>query len=194
VQHQGPSKHGKNKGELSLYEKFNTKRGGRTIVIEPILPETTRTGCYIIANKVMRSYYKGECTLYALSVADFCTNGAMFNWCSYLLEELLMTCEKARDKGGTFTYGNLLVAFTMFKWKPPVGRQPAIPGKVRMVKMFEPWQSRPDLENTAFNTTTFSKWYNGLIDATQIFCIPRELLNCNTRNIAFSMNWHHTFV
>jgi hypothetical protein len=25
---QGPNKHGNKKGELSLYEKFNTKRGG----------------------------------------------------------------------------------------------------------------------------------------------------------------------
>jgi hypothetical protein len=121
---QGPDKHGKKKGELSLYEKFNTKRGGRTTVIEPILPETVWTGCYIIANKVMRSYYKGECTLDALSVADFCTQGAVFNWCSFLLEELLVACEEAQEKGGTFTYGYLLVAFTMLKWKPPVGRQP----------------------------------------------------------------------
>jgi hypothetical protein len=120
---QGPGKHGKKKGELSLYEKFNTKRGGCTTVIEPILPETVQTGCYIIANKVMRSYYKGECTLDALSVADFCANGAVFNWCSYLLEELLVACEEAQEKGGTFTYGYLLVAFTMFKWKPPMGRQ-----------------------------------------------------------------------
>jgi hypothetical protein len=37
---QGLGKHGKKKGELRLYEKFNTKRGGCTIVIEPILPET----------------------------------------------------------------------------------------------------------------------------------------------------------
>jgi hypothetical protein len=37
---QGPSKHGKKKGEPNLYEKFNTKRGGCTKFIEPILPET----------------------------------------------------------------------------------------------------------------------------------------------------------
>ena len=66
---QGPRKHGKKKGELSLYDKFNTKRGGRTTVINPILPETVMMGCYIISNKVMRSYYKGECTLYTLLVA-----------------------------------------------------------------------------------------------------------------------------
>jgi hypothetical protein len=87
---QGPGKHGKKKGKLSMYEKFNTKRGGRTTVIKPILPETVRTGCYIIANKVMRSYDKGKCTLDVLSVVEFCANGAMFNWCSYMLEELLV--------------------------------------------------------------------------------------------------------
>jgi hypothetical protein len=39
-----------------------------------------------------------------------------------MLEELLVACEEAQDKGGTFTYGYLLVAFAIFKWKPPVGR------------------------------------------------------------------------
>jgi hypothetical protein len=78
---QGPSKNGKKKGEPNLYEGFYTQRGGGggTAKIEPILPETVRTGCYIIANKVMRSYYKGECTLDALSVAYFCANGTVFN-------------------------------------------------------------------------------------------------------------------
>ena len=52
---QGPRKHRKKKGDLSLYEKFNKKRGGRTIVIEPIPSKTVYMGCYIIARKVMRS-------------------------------------------------------------------------------------------------------------------------------------------
>jgi hypothetical protein len=102
---QGPGKHKKKKGELSLYEKFNTKRGGHTTVIEPTLPEIVRIGCYIIANKVMISYYKEESTLDALSVIDVCTNGTVLNWCSYLLEQLLVACEEAQEKGGTFTYG-----------------------------------------------------------------------------------------
>jgi len=45
-------KHGKNKGEPSLYEKFNTKRGGCTTIIEPILQKIVQTGCYIIASRL----------------------------------------------------------------------------------------------------------------------------------------------
>jgi hypothetical protein len=56
---QGPSKHGKKKEKTILYERFHTQRGGGTTKIDPILPETFRTGYYIIDNKVMRSYYKG---------------------------------------------------------------------------------------------------------------------------------------
>jgi hypothetical protein len=114
---QGPNKHGNKKVNLSLYENFNTKRGGRTRVIEPILSEIVQTRCYVIASKVLWSYYKGECTLDALSIAYFCTKGEVFNWCSFLLEELLVDCEEAQEKGGTFTYGYLLVAFVMLKWK-----------------------------------------------------------------------------
>jgi hypothetical protein len=35
---QGSSKHDKNKGEISLYEKFHTQRGGHTTKNKPILP------------------------------------------------------------------------------------------------------------------------------------------------------------
>jgi hypothetical protein len=76
----------------------------------------------MISSKVMHSYYKGECTLDALSVVDFCANGAVFNWCSYLLEELLVACEEVQEKGGTFTYGYLLLDFAMLKWRPPMGK------------------------------------------------------------------------
>jgi hypothetical protein len=118
----------------------------------------------------------------------------VFNWCSFLLEELLVACEEAQEKGGTFTYGYLLVAFTMLKWKPPMGRQLKILDKGRMAKMFEPWKSRPDSENTTLNNAAFAKWYNSMIDAMQRLHIQQEILNCNTRNITFSMNQHNTFV
>jgi hypothetical protein len=45
---QGPSKHGKKKGKVNLYEKFHTQRGRRTTKIEPILPEMVQTACYVI--------------------------------------------------------------------------------------------------------------------------------------------------
>jgi hypothetical protein len=140
---QGPSKHGKKKVDPRLYERFHTQRGGgggggRTTKIDPILPKTVIIGYYIIASKVMRSYYKGECTLDAFPVAYFCANGVVFNWFSYLLEELLVACKEAQDKGGTFTYGYLLMAFTMLKLKPPAGRPLALADKGCLAKMFEP--------------------------------------------------------
>jgi hypothetical protein len=86
----------------------------------------------------MISYYKGECMLDALSVTDFCANDDVSNWCSYLLEELLVACEEAHMKGGTFTYIYFLLEFAMFKWKPPMGRAAVLPDKGHMAKMFEP--------------------------------------------------------
>jgi hypothetical protein len=41
---QGPSKHDKNKGDPSLYERFHTQRGQRIAKIDPILLEKVRTG------------------------------------------------------------------------------------------------------------------------------------------------------
>jgi hypothetical protein len=77
-----------------------------------------------------------------------------------------VACEEAQEKEGIFSYGYLLMEFTVFKWKPPIGRMSALPEKGCMAKMFEPWKSRSDSENESFNTATFSKWYNDLIDAT----------------------------
>jgi hypothetical protein len=55
---QGPNKHGKKKGEPSLFERLHTQRGGGgggacTTKIDPILPETVRTAYYVISSKVM---------------------------------------------------------------------------------------------------------------------------------------------
>jgi hypothetical protein len=111
-----------------------------------------------------------------------------------MLEELLLYCEEAQDKGGNFTYGYLFLAFTMLKWMPLTGRTLALEYKGHLENMFELWHSRTDLENTSFNNTTFSKQYNKLINSTQSFCILQELLKFNMRNIAFKMNRHHTFV
>jgi len=86
----------------------------------------------------MRSYYKGEFTLDALFVADLCVNGVVFNWCSYLLEELLVSCEEAQEKGRTFTYDYLLVVFAMGKWTSSTGRQFSSTDKGHLANMFDP--------------------------------------------------------
>jgi hypothetical protein len=77
---------------------------------------------------------------------------------------------------------------------PPIGIPLVLEDKGHLTKMFEPWHSKVDSKNTTFKSTMFSKCYNGIINATHRFLIPQELLNCNTRNIIFSMNRHHTFV
>jgi hypothetical protein len=94
--------------------------------------------------KVMHSYYKGVCTLDALLIVYFYANRVVFNWCNYLLEELLVTCEEAEEKGRTFTYGYLLVVFSMWKCKPPMGRKLASMDKGCLEKMFESYHVRPD--------------------------------------------------
>ena len=118
--------------------------GGCIDKIDPILPDMVRTSCYIISIKVMRSYYKGKCTLDSISVADFCANGVVFNWCNYLLEELLVAYEEALEKGGTFTYDYLLLMFAMLKLMPPIGRPLWLVDKGLLEKMFKPWHSRLD--------------------------------------------------
>jgi hypothetical protein len=98
--------------------------------------------CYVISSKVMLSYYKGECRMDSLLVDDFCANGAVFNWCIYLLEELLINCEDVQEKGGTFTYAYLILDFTMMKRRPPMERQLEPIDKGHLTNIFEPWNAR----------------------------------------------------
>jgi hypothetical protein len=114
----------------------------------------------------MWSYYNGKCRLDALLVAYFCANGEVFNWCSYLPEEILVACEEAQENGRTFTYGYFLIVFTMLKWTPTSGIPLSPADKGFLAKMFEPWNSRLDSENTAFNNTGFSKWYIWFLDTS----------------------------
>jgi hypothetical protein len=74
----------------------------------------------------------------SLSLVDFCANGAIFNWCSYLLEELPLACEEYQEKGRTFSYGYFLIEFTMLKWTPPLGRPLSPTDKDQLENMFEP--------------------------------------------------------
>jgi hypothetical protein len=72
-------KHGKKKGELRLYEKYGTCRGGRGVHIGLINDDQVHMYCYMIRGKVMHKYLKGECTLDAIAVVEFNKNGAPMN-------------------------------------------------------------------------------------------------------------------
>jgi len=60
---QGAGKHGRIPGELSLYDKFGTKRGGLGAVISFINNDQIRMACQLMSCRLMRKSYKGECFL-----------------------------------------------------------------------------------------------------------------------------------
>jgi hypothetical protein len=80
------------KGELNLYDKFGTRRGGHGALIEPITMMRSLLCMLLIAGKVMKNYSKGECTLGCFVSCHFCAQGAQMNWCKYLMNEMLQAC------------------------------------------------------------------------------------------------------
>jgi hypothetical protein len=56
---QGSGKHRMKKGELNLYDRFGTRRGGYRAVINLVNDEQVCCAYYIIFNKVM-NYTKGN--------------------------------------------------------------------------------------------------------------------------------------
>ena len=58
-----------------------------------------------------------------MCVSEFCVQGGKLNWCKFLMDKLFQACSEAQEKGRYFTFGYLLISFTMYKWQPPQGRQ-----------------------------------------------------------------------
>ena len=112
---QTSSKHARKSGDIDLYTKYGTRRGGKGAKIDLINKPEIWFACYLIASKTMQHYTKGECTLDTISIVEHCTQGAKLNWCSFVLKELFAACEENYKRTTSFIYGYLILAFTMWK-------------------------------------------------------------------------------
>jgi hypothetical protein len=114
---QGSEKHDRKKGEVRLYEKYRTKRGGHGAFIDLINDEKVQCDCYLNSKKVVENSSRGECTLDVISVAKLCKEGAQLIWCKYLLTKMLPACTNMHERATYFIYDYFLVSFAMWKWK-----------------------------------------------------------------------------
>lgn len=146
--------------ELSLYEKYGTVRKGKGALIEPIKNPQIKFAVQIIAGKVMRHYVKGECTLYAISVAEFCNEGAEMNWCQYLLNELFQACADAHKNKVSFIYGYPLVSLAMMKYKPPpTWEVQELRKEPRLAMRYTPWRHREEKFMQEYNEKALGVWH-----------------------------------
>ena len=118
------SKREKKVGDGDYYRKYDTKRGGKGAKIDLINNPTVKFAYYLISNKTMRHYMKGECTLDTISVTEHSLQGTQLNCCQFLLNELFEACEDNYKRATGFIYGYLIMAFSMWKWTFPGVRQP----------------------------------------------------------------------
>lgn len=109
-------------GNDNYYNKYNTQRGGKDVLIEPINTPNVKFGCYIIVEKLMRHFSRNECTMDTISVAENCVQGAQLNWCSFLLQELFEACKDVYKGATHFIYGYIVVTLAMWKWCPLEGQ------------------------------------------------------------------------
>jgi len=182
-------KHGRKRGFSRFRKAWPKERW-----IEPISTEIDAGDVALESNPLpMRNYSKAAPVLLfrvklcattqrgnalSLSVAEFCAQGAPWNWFKWLMNELFQACYAQLLKGGGyFIFGYLLVAFAMWKWQAPVGRKLSVASGGRLAMRFEPWKSRADSSNISFNNAAFEQWYNDLINATHRR-IPRPLKAC----------------
>lgn len=90
-----------------MYKKYDTERKGRGAVVD----------------KINEHHMKGKYYLDTISVAEACFRGEPFNWCGYLLHELIEACEDFYKGTTYFIYGYLVIVITMMKWCTPKGRE-----------------------------------------------------------------------
>jgi len=73
---QTTSKRVKKTGNDNYYNRYNTQKGSKGALIEPINTPNIKFSCCIIAENLMRHFLKNECTLDIISVAENCVQGA----------------------------------------------------------------------------------------------------------------------
>jgi hypothetical protein len=56
----------------------------------------------MIADKVMKNYSRGECTLDVSFIVEFCKQGAPLNWCKYFLTKMLQACIDMHEQSTWF--------------------------------------------------------------------------------------------
>jgi hypothetical protein len=78
-----------------------------------------------------------------IAAAEACVNGAKLNWCKFLMNEMFQVRTDAYHTSSYFIFGYLLLAFAMFKWMSPQGRElTGTPGRTILALKYEPWSGK----------------------------------------------------
>jgi len=75
-----------------------------------------RKGRGEIIDNINEHNMKGKFYLDIIYVAEACVRGEPFNWCVYLLHELIEACEDVYKGTTYFIYGYLVIVIAMMKW------------------------------------------------------------------------------
>ena len=108
---------------------------GKGTKLDRINKDNIRFSCYLIIGKMMREFTRNECTLDTVSIAEHCCEGEIFNWATFVLNELYTG----------FVFGYLVITLAMWKWRPPLERQMATITENQPISLkYEAWRASGD--------------------------------------------------
>jgi hypothetical protein len=76
-----------------------------------------------LACKLLRKCRKYQVPTGMIVAAEKCVEGVTMSWASFLLNQFLIDCMEAQDKGMEFHYSWLLLLITLAAWKEPEDAQ-----------------------------------------------------------------------
>ena len=112
---------------LELYEKYQTTRGTRYIVIRQINDDTIKFFANLMTCKLLRKCKKDQCFASVLKVVEICVVGVQMSWEPFLLNQFILDCQEAQQRGIEFQYNWFLILITMEAWKSPVYHSQFLP-------------------------------------------------------------------
>jgi hypothetical protein len=72
-----------------------------------------------LACKLLRKCRKYQVPVTVIATTERCVEGIQMNWETFLLNQFLIDCEEAQDKGTEFHYAWLLILIALSSWREP---------------------------------------------------------------------------
>jgi hypothetical protein len=102
--------------EERMKEKYGTFRGAHGLDVANINDDIVRfdtgAGC-----KLLRKCHKDQVPARVIAVAEKCVAGVMMNWSTFMVNQFLMDCREAHEKGTEFHYAWLLILIALTVWR-----------------------------------------------------------------------------
>jgi hypothetical protein len=98
-------------------------RGVHSLDVPTICDLTIQIATQMLACKLLWKCRKDQVPTWVIVVTEKCVEGTTMSWAPFLLNQFLLDCTEAQDKGMEFHYPWLLILISFTAWEEPEDAQ-----------------------------------------------------------------------